>query len=222
MNTPKPKTVGKSKAASKPQRGKQAEEKKPPIDYWKQWLRPIFTFEDPNGQYHVSTAPVAFDLELLGTVAARLLTGTDYIQAAHRAHLLLLACKAFNYHVTSESESLAKHVTRLNESDLPQIVPFDRAARVVTGQRRTDRGLPLFRKLFEALYTYPSVSDQNDHMEEMKERGFTKAYVLHLKRTFESLRNTGQLGIRQPPKKDLPEETDAKSDTNTLPPCQEG
>jgi hypothetical protein len=202
----KGKTGGKSKAVREPRRKKKADEKQPPFDIAKQWLMPWFTLEDSGGKYHMASRPKVFDLELLGNVAARLLTGTDYIQAAHRAYMLLLACEALNYHVSTKQEALTKHVAQLNESDLPQIVPFERAVRFVTGQQRTDRAIPYFRKLFEALCKYSSVTEQNQHFEEMKERGFTKAYVLHLKDTFEFLRNyTGELRIRKPPKKSLTE-----------------
>lgn len=196
----KGKSGSKSKVVRKPRRTNEAGEKQPPFDVAKQWLMPWFTLEDAGGKYHLASRPKVFDLELLGNVAARLLTGTEYIQAAHRAHMLLLACEALNYHVKTEDEALTEHVARLNESPLPQVVTFNRSIQVITGQSRTDRALPLFRKLLETIFGYVNATAQSEHIAEMKQRGFTKAYVLHLRYCFKIRKMTGELGIRKSPK----------------------
>lgn len=218
----KAKSGGKSKAIRDPRRKKQADEKQPPLDIAKQWLMPWFTLEDAGGKYHMASSPKVFDLNLIGNIAARLLTGTDYIQAAHRAHMLLLACEALNYHVKTEDEALTKHITRLNESNLPQVVPFNRATTTITGQTRSDRALPLFRKLLETIFGYADAMAQSEHIEEMKRRGFTKAYVLHLRDSFQIRMLTGELGIRKSPEKKLDAKIRAESDTKAVPPGQEG
>ena len=208
----------KQKATAKAKSEQKAKsEKLPPFDIEEQWLMPQFTYEGSNRSRRLSTRPIAFDLELLGKVAARLLVGEEYVQAAHRAHMLLLACKALNNHVTNENDALKKHVAELNESDLPQVVPFERAIRFITNQDRTDRALPFFRKLFEIIYWYPDAADQSAHMEEMKERGFTKAYVLYLGHRFESDHKAGLLPIRKSPiKKSLLENSEAQNGTKDL------
>lgn len=219
---PKRKTVGKSKAVREPRRKQQADEKKPPFDLAKQWETPWFTLEGANGRNsYVRSQPKAFDLELLGNIAARLLTGDDYIQAAHRAHTLLLACEALNYHVKTADKARTEHTARRNESDLPEVVSFKKAIQVITGQERTNRATEPFRKLMETIRNYPNATAKKEHMEEMQQRGFTKDYVLHLRDCFQFRLRTGQLGIRKPPKKRLDPEISAKSDTKALPPGQE-
>lgn len=222
MEKPKRKTGGKSKAVHEPQHKMQADEKKPPFDLAKRWLSPWFTLEYQNRQCHMASRPKAFDLELLGNIAARLLTGADYIQAAHRAHMLLLACEALNYHVTNEDEALTKHIARRNESDLPEVVSFNKAITVITGQKRTDRATEPFRKLLKTIWNYRDATAQEEQMEEMKQRGFTKDYVLHLCDCFQIRLLTGELGIRKSPKNKLDDPIRSESDTKAVLPGQEG
>lgn len=202
MKKSKRETGSKLKAVREPRRKQQSDEKKPPFDLAKQLETPWFTLEGANGQnIFVRSQPKAFALELLGNIAARLLTGDDYIQAAQRACMLLLACEAFNSHVTNADKARTEHTARRNESDLPEEVEFNLAIRTITDQRRTDRAFPLFRKLLEQLFRYRDAAAQSEHIGEMKQRGFTKDYVLHLRDCFQFRMLTGQLGIRKPPEK---------------------
>lgn len=155
----------------------------------------IFTFDG----HSVVGEPQEFPLEMLGPVAARLLIGDDYGEAARRAQMLLIACDAANRCAKGWRKDLldeAKSQEAELASGLPAIVDLDRAAREITGTKTTTDAFPLLRKWLEKHKV-----KVDPFIEDARANGLPRSFVIDHRKRFAMYREIGLPDvIRKAPK----------------------
>jgi hypothetical protein len=143
-----------------------------------------------------------FPLELHAKIAALLLEGDNFEEASERAILLLNICSRRldeAKHWVAMRTTMEKKFNRLGLYE--DSVPFPRALKIITGQKRFDRAESDFLTFLQVKYPKWSKAMLGAVWDGVTRKGFKRERVLTFFAQFAEMRAQGKLGKRKPNRK---------------------
>ena len=151
--------------------------------------------------------PDEFPLELVASVAAKFCKGKNYSEAVERAICLLQECKDTITENKAKKEWNAQKARRMRD---PKIdidaapgafkIPFRRAIRRITGQKRVDRAEADYLAFLGATIRGQTTEGRNEIMKSHAD-GIDAFEVEELTKSFSLLTAQGKISKDRPPKK---------------------